>query len=230
MNAHSGTAGYSARMAQILLDIRAVEFNADTPFTLASGLPSPTYIDCRKLISFPEFRTEAMEHLVRVIHAATGCDAFDVVAGGETAGIPFSALVADRMQLPLIYIRKRPKGYGHHARIEGVLQKGQRVLLIEDLVTDGGSKLSFVDALQEAGTSCNHVGVIFNYGIFADSLAQLTGRGIGLSALCNWWDVLTAARQLHAFDADTLHSVEAFLRDPRAWQQAQCRVAGSGAS
>ena len=135
--------------ASMLLEVEAVHFNAADPFTLASGLPSPVYIDCRKLISFPRIRATLMDFLAVTVMRDAGFEAFDNVAGGETAGIPFSAFVAERLALPMTYVRKKPKGYGRNARIEGVMNEGERVLLVEDLTTDGGSKLSFVDAIRE---------------------------------------------------------------------------------
>ncbi len=153
----------------MLLEIKAVHFNAETPFTLASGLPSPTYIDCRKLISYPRIRSTLMDFLTVTVMRDAGFEAFDNIAGGETAGIPFAALVAERLALPMTYVRKKPKGYGRNARIEGAMTEGQRVLLVEDLTTDGGSKLSFVDAIRETGATCAHTAVIFYYGIFPET-------------------------------------------------------------
>ena len=147
--------------ARMLLEIEAVHFNADEPFTLASGLPSPTYIDCRKLISYPRIRSTLMDFLTVTVMRNAGFEAFDNIAGGETAGIPFAALVAERMALPMTYVRKKPKGYGRNARIEGAMSEGERVLLVEDLTTDGGSKLSFVDAIRDTGATCGHTAVIF---------------------------------------------------------------------
>ncbi len=207
--------------AKMLLEIGAVHFNAETPFTLASGLPSPTYIDCRKLISYPRIRSTLMDFLAVTVMRDAGFEAFDNVAGGETAGIPFAALVAERLALPMTYVRKKPKGYGRNARIEGVMTEGQRVLLIEDLTTDGGSKLSFVDAIRETGATCGHTAVIFYYGIFPDTMDTLAGHGIALHHLCTWWDVLEAARADEKFDEATLKEVETFLRAPRAWQEAR---------
>jgi orotate phosphoribosyltransferase len=215
------TAQEIARLsARMLLEIEAVHFNAETPFTLASGLPSPTYIDCRKLISFPRIRSTLMDFLTVTVMRGAGFEAFDNIAGGETAGIPFAALVAERMALPMTYVRKKPKGYGRDARIEGVMSTGERVLLVEDLTTDGGSKLSFVDAIRETGASCGHTAVIFYYGIFPETEKTLSEHGIDLHYLCTWWDVLAEARAQGSFDAKTLDGVEAFLNDPRKWQEA----------
>ena len=207
--------------AKMLLEIEAVHLNADEPFTLASGLPSPTYIDCRKLISFPRIRATLMDFLTVTVMRTAGVEAFDNVAGGETAGIPCGALVAERMGLPMTYVRKKPKGYGRNARIEGVMTEGQRVLLVEDLTTDGGSKLSFVDAIRETGATCGHTAVIFYYGIFPDTEQKLGDHGVTLHHLCTWWDVLEAAKESGAFTEETLREVEAFLNAPRAWQDAR---------
>ncbi|RBP93654.1 orotate phosphoribosyltransferase [Rhodobacter sp. 140A] len=207
--------------ARMLLEIKAVHFNAEEPFTLASGLPSPTYIDCRKLISFPRIRSTLMDFLSVTVLRNAGFEAFDNIAGGETAGIPFAAMVAERLALPMTYVRKKPKGYGRNARIEGAMSEGQRVLLVEDLTTDGGSKLSFVDAIRDTGASCAHTAVIFYYGIFPETVGKLAEHGVALHYLCTWWDVLAEARVQGAFDAKTLDEVEAFLKAPRAWQEAR---------
>ena len=207
--------------AGMLLEINAVHFNATTPFTLASGLPSPTYIDCRKLISYPRIRSTLMDFLTVTIMRNAGFEAFDNIAGGETAGIPFAALVAERMGLPMSYVRKKPKGHGRNARIEGVMGPGDRVLLVEDLTTDGGSKLSFVDAIRDTGAVCAHTAVIFYYGIFPDTEKTLGDHGIALHHLCTWRDVLAVARTSGTFDEETLKEVESFLNAPRAWQQAR---------
>ena len=215
------TAEIARLTARMLLEIKAVHFNAEEPFTLASGLPSPTYIDCRKLISYPRIRSTLMDFLTVTVMRNVGLEAFDNIAGGETAGIPFAALVAERMALPMTYVRKKPKGYGRNARIEGAMTPSQRVLLVEDLTTDGGSKLSFVDAIRETGADCAHTAVIFYYGIFPETTDRLAAHGVTLHHLCTWWDVLAEARASGAFDALTLREVEAFLSAPRAWQEAR---------
>ena len=206
--------------ARMLLEIKAVNFNATEPYILASGLPSPSYIDCRKLISFPRIRATLMDFLTVTVMRNAGFEAFDNIAGGETAGIPFAALVAERMALPMTYVRKKPKGYGRNARIEGAMTEGQRVLLVEDLTTDGGSKLSFVDAIRDTGATCAHTAVIFYYDIFPETIKTLGDHGVTLHHLCTWWDVLAEAKAQGAFDAATLDEVESFLKSPRAWQEA----------
>ena len=101
------------------------------------------------------------------------------------------------------------------------MTEGQRVLLVEDLTTDGGSKLSFVDAIRDTGATCGHTAAIFYYGIFPETEPRLAEHGVKLIHLCTWWDMLEAAREQGAFDAETLAGVEDFLKSPRAWQEAR---------
>ena len=206
--------------AKMLLEIDAVGLNAQDPWTLASGLKSPTYIDCRKLISYPRIRSALMDFAVATLYRDVGFEAFDAVAGGETAGIPFAAFIAERMGLPMLYVRKKPKGYGRNAQIEGDLEEGARVLLVEDLATDGGSKLRFVEGLRNAGAICDHTFVIFFYDIFAGSRKALLDHGLNLHALATWHHVLEAAQGDPRFDAKTLGSVADYLADPVAWSDA----------
>ncbi len=207
--------------ASMLLEIEAVHFNADDPFTFASGKRAPTYIDCRKLISFPRIRSTLMDFLACTVMREAGFEAFTNVAGGETAGIPFGAMVAERLALPMTYVRKKPKGSGRNARIEGVWGDGDRVLLVEDLATDGGSKLSFVDAIRETGASCAHTAVIFFYGIYPGAEEALADHGVALHRLCTWKDVLEVARTQGKFDAGTLDEVASYLADPEGWAAAR---------
>lgn len=205
------------KTAGILMDIEAILIRPDRPFILTSGRTSPVYVDCRRIISFPEARTSLMDFAVDLIDRDIGKKAFDVVAGGETAGIPFAAWIADRLGLPMIYVRKQPKGFGRNAQIEGALREGSRVLLVEDLATDGGSKLNFVDAIRRAGCEIGHVFVIFHYGIFPRGVAALRERGVELHALATWRDVLRVAEERGSLSGDRLARVRAFLDDPDSW-------------
>ncbi|MEM6619905.1 MAG: orotate phosphoribosyltransferase [Pseudomonadota bacterium] len=207
--------------ARMFLEIGAVNFRADTPYTFASGLASPVYIDCRKLISYPRIRAALMDFAVATLYRDVGWESFDAVAGGETAGIPFAAWIAERTGLPMQYVRKKPKGYGRDAQIEGDIREGQRVLLVEDLTTDGGSKLNFARALRTAGADCAHTLVVFYYDIFKGAPAHLANHGLTLHYLVTWWDILAEARSTGRFDTASLDAVEAFLNDPLPWSAAQ---------
>lgn len=206
--------------ASMLLEINAVNFRADEPYIFSSGLASPVYIDCRKLISYPHIRSTLMDFAVATLYRDVGFEQFDAAAGGETAGIPFAAWIADKMNLPMQYVRKKPKGYGRNAQIEGDISEGQRVLLVEDLTTDGGSKLRFAKAIREAGAKCEHTFVIFYYDIFKNTHKMLAENGLKLHYLVTWWDVLKVARTQEKFDVKTLDQVEAFLNAPLEWSKA----------
>jgi orotate phosphoribosyltransferase len=205
------------RTARILIEIEAVLFRPDDPFIFTSGRASPVYVDCRRIISFPRARARLMELAEGLILDAVGAESLDVIAGGETAGIPFAAWMAERLALPMVYVRKKPKGFGRNAQIEGTFKEGDRVLLVEDLATDGGSKLNFVEALRAAGASCAHAFVVFHYGIFPKSIADLEAKGVTLHALATWWDVLAVAEETGYLSGEGLAQVRAFLEDPETW-------------
>lgn len=208
----------AADTARHLLDIGAVNFSPEDPYTFTSGRVSPSYIDCRRVIAFPEAREAMTAHAVALIDRDIGRDNIDVIAGGETAGIPYAAFIAVALGKPMVYVRKEPKGFGRMAQIEGALDDGARVLLVEDLTTDGGSKVRFIDALREAGAIVEHTYVVFHYGIFAEAWETMEKLGVGLHALATWWDVLDAARQSSVFTEEQLDSVENYLSAPDSWK------------
>ena len=214
--------------ARMLLEVEAVRFMEEKPFIFTSGLASPVYTDCRRLISFPRVRNALMDFGVATMAREVGFERFDAVAGGETAGIPFAAWMADRLMVPMQYVRKKPKGFGRNALIEGHLVPGQRVLLVEDLATDGGSKVGFCKGLREAGAVVEHAFVVFYYDIFPEGMKVLDDIGLKLHALATWWDVLGVAKDSGRFDAQKLASVEAFMNDPRGWSKAHGGTAGVG--
>ncbi|HZT89091.1 MAG TPA: orotate phosphoribosyltransferase [Stellaceae bacterium] len=203
--------------ARILLDTQAVLFRPDDPFTFTSGRLSPVYVDCRRLISFPRARRRLMDLASELIERKIGCEALDAIAGGETAGIPFAAWIAERLALPMLYVRKRPKGFGRNAQIEGELPEGARVLLVEDLASEGTTKLNFVRAIRQAGGEIGHTFVIFNYGIFPHTESSLAAEGITLHALATWWDVAALADSLGRFEPGQYDKVKSFLENPEAW-------------
>ena len=215
--------------AGTLLGIRAVLIRPEEPFVLTSGRASPVYVDCRRIISFPRARDRLMELAIETLERAAGAEAFDVVAGGETAGIPFAAWIAERLDLPMIYVRKKPKGFGRNAQIEGTFEEGARVLLVEDLATDGGSKLNFIEAIRQAGGKIAHCFVIFHYGIFPQGAAALGEAGVALHALATWWDVLQVAEDRGELAEQAAQEVRAFLEDPDGWSAAHGGKTGAEA-
>jgi orotate phosphoribosyltransferase len=206
--------------ARILLEIKAVNFRPEEPYLFTSGWSSPVYIDCRRIIYFPRARARICELAVGKIGRHIGLETIEVVAGGETAGIPFAAWIADRMMAPMAYVRKRPKGFGRNALIEGDVPEGKETLLVEDLTTDGQSKIQFTEALRAAGAIVNHAFVVFFYGVFPGSLETLAAMGITLHHLCTWWDVLEACKDRPYFADTALAEVRRFLEDPMGWSAA----------
>lgn len=202
---------------RMLMEVDAIRFRTDRPFMFTSGLASPVYIDCRKLISFPRIRSTLMDFAVSTILRDVGFETLDSVAGGETAGIPFAAWIADRLGLPMQYVRKKPKGFGRNVQIEGHLPEGARVLLVEDLTTDGGSKIKFCEAIRRAGAEVADTMVIFYYDIFPETRTTLAEHGVRLHSLATWWDVLDQAKVANHFDTATLKEVEGFLHAPLEW-------------
>ncbi|MBJ3776269.1 orotate phosphoribosyltransferase [Acuticoccus mangrovi] len=207
--------------ARALIEVQAVHLRPDEPFTYTSGLKSPVYVDCRKLIGFPRLRSMLMQLGVGTMVREVGLERFDAVAGGETAGIPFAAWMADIMGLPMQYIRKAPKGFGRNAQIEGHFTEGQRTLLVEDLATDGGSKIRFLKALRDAGAEVSHCFVVFHHDIFPDSHERMAAHGLKIHALARWSDVLKVAADDKTFDPDLIAEVNAFLAAPLAWSGAR---------
>ena len=116
--------------AKMMLEVKAVHFSEGKPFVFTSGWASPVYIDCRKLIFYPRIRTQLVEFASGMLARDVGFEQFDVVAGGETAGIPYAAWIAERLNLPMQYVRKKPKGFGRNAQIEGDVREGARTLLV----------------------------------------------------------------------------------------------------
>ncbi len=213
--------------ARILLEIKAVNFRPEEPYTFTSGWKSPVYIDCRRIIYFPRARAKICALAVEKIGRHVGYETIEAVAGGETAGIPFAAWIADRMMAPMAYVRKKPKGFGRNALIEGDVPEGLRTLLVEDLTTDGQSKIQFAQALRDAGAIVNHAFVVFFYGVFPGSFETLARMDIRLHHLCTWWDVLEACKDRPYFDEGALAEVRRFLENPVAWSGTRGGVASA---
>ncbi|MBO6037026.1 MAG: orotate phosphoribosyltransferase [Acetobacter sp.] len=203
--------------ARILMEIKAINFRPEEPYTLTSGWKSPVYIDCRRIISFPRARSRLMDLASQKIGFHIGYESLDVIAGGETAGIPFAAWIAERLSLPMVYVRKKPKGFGRNAQIEGDVLTRKRTLLVEDLATDGGSKLHFVNALRHAEAVVNHSFVLFYYDVFPGSNQTLAEASITLHTLCTWHDVLEVCLTSSCFSKDTLTEIHNFLEQPCEW-------------
>lgn len=208
----------SLKTADILFEIKAIYANIKKPFKLTSGRLSPVYIDCRKIISFHKQRKKIIDLAIKTIRKKINISSLDYVAGGETAGIPFASWIADGLSLPMLYVRKKPKGFGRMSQIEGDMPKGSRVLLIEDLATDGKSKVMFCKTLRKAGAKINHAFVIFHYRIFKEGGGKLKKEKIKLHSLSNWHDAISVAKKKNYFDDRTIFEIERFLTNPQSWK------------
>jgi orotate phosphoribosyltransferase len=211
----------SSKVAEMLLSTESIAVYKDKPFVFVSGRISPVYIDCRKLLSFAAEREYIVTALAKMAETDIGLANFDVVAGGETAGIPYAAFVSHIVKKPMIYIRKQPKGYGGTKQIEGILDAGKRVLLVEDLITDGLSKLRFNIGIRGAGAKMTHCLCVFDYA--SDRLNQHEGKinlaknDISLHVLANWDDVLDTGTSKNYFTEEQKSQIIDFLNDPETW-------------
>ena len=206
--------------AKFLLEINAIHFNSVSPFTLTSGLKSPVYIDCRKLISYPKARSILINFCSDIVVNKIGLDKVESLVGGETAGIPFASFLASKLELPMHYVRKKPKGFGVNNYIEGNIIKGKRVILVEDLTTDGGSKIKFCNSIRKAGAIVEEAIVLFYYNIFDDVPDKLKKSGINLNYLACWWDILNYCKEDKSIiDNETITQIEQFLISPKEWSK-----------
>lgn len=192
-------------IAEKLLQINAVKLSPQNPFTWASGIKSPIYCDNRLALSFPEVRKLISDGFYQ---KSAAFEPFDTVAGVATAGIPWGALLADRVAKPFIYIRDKPKGHGRQNQIEGQITEGAKVLVIEDLISTGGSSLKAVETARAAG--CEVVGVlaIFSYG-FEAAATIFNKSKCRFDTLSNYETLLDCAVQrgyVTASDAETLQN------------------------
>ena len=176
------------KIAEILLSIGCVNINFKKPFTLTSGKPSPVYVDCRKLISFPKEREIIINAMTKQIKDKYTKNIY--IAGGETAGIPYSSYISQKLKQPMIYIRKQPKGFGKGKLIEGEFKKYKTSILIEDMATDAGSKLHFIKALRSNKLVVKDIYVAFYYGIYKKAERNLKKMKVNLNYLSTWHDIL----------------------------------------
>ncbi|WP_057935783.1 orotate phosphoribosyltransferase [Algoriphagus resistens] len=209
-------ANVAAEVADKLLEIQAIRLQPEKPFTWASGWKSPIYCDNRLSLSFPKVRTMIKEQLVRSIqHYFPNVEA---IAGVATAGIPQGALLANDLDLPFIYVRSKAKGHGMENMIEGKVVPGQKVVVVEDLVSTGGSSLKATQDLLDAGFEVLGMVAIFSYGF--DTAAQnFEKAGVKLICLSHYEAMLPMAVQRKYITDDTLASLTEWRNDPASWKQ-----------
>ena len=202
------------QVARELLRIQAVKVRPDTPFTWASGWLSPFYCDNRKALSFPEVRSLVRDSLCSVI--TRNFPEFDVIAGVATGAIAQGALVADKMGKPFVYVRSAPKDHGLANLIEGYLESGSRVMVVEDLVSTGLSSLKAVDAIRNAGCQVVGMAASFTYG-FPVAQDAFEKAGVKLVTLTDYPALLNAAVESGYIKADSLPTLEEWRKNPSEW-------------
>ena len=199
-------------ISAVLLDAGAFLVRPEAPFRLTSGLFAPFYVNCRLILSRPDARAKAAAALAATVPQPGAT----VIAGGVTAGVPFATLVADRLGLPLVYVRAEAKAHGTAGRIEGGDVAGERVLLIEDLISTAGSILGFTRTLREAGAEVDGVSVLFSRAS-ASARQALEEAGLAFTAICDLDTLLAVALGSGRIDEKALGEVRAFLADPEGW-------------
>lgn len=200
--------------AEKLMQIKALQINLQQPYTWASGWKSPVYCDNRKVLSFPYTRDFVKSELANMVleHFPDA----EVIAGVATAGIPHATMAADLLKLPMIYVRSKPKEHGMGNQIEGVLEKGQKVVVIEDLVSTGKSSLQAVDAIREAGGEVIGMCALFTYGF--DAAAQaMEAANVPLHTISNYTALMEVAEEQNLITADQKQSLEEWRKDPSTW-------------
>ena len=209
--------------ARILIEIGAINFGLTSPFKLSSGLLSPSYIDCRKIIAYPLAFKSITDMMIDIIKSDMAPQTPSYIIGGETAGIPFAAVIAQKMGLPLSYVRKQPKNYGKNKLIEGEILKGKNSLLVEDLMTDGKSKINFVNNIRAHNIHCDLSLVVFKYNIFNDATGDLERNNIDVHHLTDWEDVYNEMCNMNKFETTILSEIRKFLDDPITWSNIKKR-------
>lgn len=204
------------RIASILLSIGAVSLNPASPYTWASGLKSPIYCDNRLLMGYPAARAAVTEGFMDLLTARSL--KYDVLAGTATAGIPHAAWLAQVTEMPMVYVRSKPKGHGRQNQIEGPLEAGQSVVVIEDLISTGKSSVAAVRALQEAGAEVKHVLAIFSYG-FQDATNMFEDAGVPFDTLTNFETLIMVAEREGRLPAAELETMRAWRVNPRKWSE-----------
>ena len=213
--------------ARILIEIGAINFNLTFPFKLSSGFLSPSYIDCRKIIAYPLAFKSITDMMIDTIKSDMDSQSPNYIIGGETAGIPFGAVIAEKMGLPLSYVRKKAKDYGKNKLIEGDIFKEKNSLLVEDLMTDGKSKINFVENIRSHGIKCDLSLVVFKYNIFKESDIAMKRNNIKVHHLTDWEDVYNQMRFMNTFDSSILLEIRKFLDDPVSWSNYKNQITKS---
>lgn len=204
------------KIAQNLLDIEAVFLSPNDPFTWASGIKSPIYCDNRMTMSYPDVRKAIAKGLADKIKA--DYPDVEVIAGTATAGIPHAAWVAEILDLPMVYIRSKAKDHGKGNQIEGRIQEGQKMVVIEDLISTGGSVLEACEAAKREGADVLGVSAIFTYEL-PKGVTNFENAGVSLTTLTNYSTLLEAALTSNYIEEADLELLKSWKQDPENWNK-----------
>ena len=210
----TNTDSISTKVAKILLDSGAVFFRPKQPFKFDSGILSPVYVDNRRLISLPQERRIITRQLVDLIKKRTGIP--DVVAGVATAGITHAAWIANKLNIPMVYVRPKPKDHGRENQVEGIIKRGQKVVVIEDMVSTGGSSVSAVRALRKLGAKVNYEVAIYTHQM-QESTKNFKENKIKFFSLTDLMTVAEIAQKRNYFQEEQLAAIVNWARDPKNW-------------
>lgn len=204
----------SKTIAKILLELDAVTLNSKKPFQYVSGILSPVYTDCRVLMAYPNLRRQIRDMYIDAIKKS-GVN-FEVVAGTATAGIPHAAWIADKLNLPMVYVRGRAKDHGKENLMEGIIKKGQKAIVIEDLISTGESAINSVKAVRAAGGKISHVFAIITYGMkkAAESFKE---NNLKLISLTSFQDVVEMAEDLEYIKKEDRQLILEWIANPTSW-------------
>jgi len=221
----------AARMARALVATDAVRIAGDTPFFYTSGWASPVYVDAHALLSDVAWRTELMDAAARSVAPLVAERGLAAVVGSESSGIAFAAWLADRLGLPMLYLRKRPIGWGVQAQLQGRLPRSTdglpaRVLLVDDVTTDGRSKMAAAQALRQVGVDVGDALVLFDYAIYPDTPQRLAQQQLQLHALASWAQLHVALLEAGRLTAAQAQMLAEFTASPTQWSLAH---GGTGA-
>lgn len=204
----------SEMVAKILLELNAITLSPKKPFRYASGILSPVYTDCRVLMAYPHKRRVIRDFYIDAIKKSGV--SFDIVAGTATAGIPHAAWIADKLNLPMVYVRGKAKDHGKENLLEGIIQKGQAAIVIEDLVSTGESCIISANAVRDAGGKVSHVFSIITYGM-KKSADNLKAHKLKLVSLTDFSDVVALAGKLGYINKEEMATVLDWTKDPPSW-------------
>jgi orotate phosphoribosyltransferase len=207
----------SEKVARILLKIKAVSLNPKKPYRYSSGILSPVYTDCRILMSYPEERKQIIDLYIREINKL---GKIDLIAATATAGIPHGAWVADKLNLPMVYIRGTAKDHGKGNQIEGLIKKGQKAVVIEDLISTGESSITTAKAIREAGAKVSNVISIFTYSM-QKSENNFKKNKLKLTSLTTFADVVGQAQKLGYINKEEMSIILDWAKDPPSWGKKQ---------